>query len=293
MPEKNGAKGAIDGVPCIRNWSLNDLAETKEFACSATQGRRGRRAGIEDFNGSFEQYGGTPTLMPGECFTFEGFTGPDAVDCGPSSGDGNIYTGEAIIDQVAITWNWEASEEIMIASSFSGNGPLTIENGEILDEETPIILPTTGSKGFFISSDGSVGNEAELCGIKSATLTFTADNTTYANSCTDGQRERNPGIGDWSLALNVDGDDRSNLQNIQKNSSYIFHLYIDSTQYFQLKWGIVNDFSNLVVDVETRAIIGHTVNILENSISLAGVVGTILLPDGTTYFPEGGSSSGS
>lgn len=282
---KNGRLGAINGIGCVRNWSVTDLAEVKEFACSGTRGAKGRRTGIEDWNGSFESYGKTPAVMPGECFDFEGYTGPDDADCGQGTGNGPVYTGEAIVDQVAITWNWDASENIQISTSFSGKGELTIEDDEIVDEETLMVLPTRGSKGFFTFADPT---ETEICNIASATLTLTADNQTFANSCTAGWRDRNPGIIDWSLAIELQGDERP----LVKNSSHILRLYVNATEFFELKWGIVADYSGLTVDIETQAIISQTLNILGQVIDPDdGELGHIILPDLSQFWPAEGSGS--
>jgi len=287
MP-KTGKYGAADGIACLRNWSINDLAELKEYACSATQGMKGRQAGIRDWNGSYEAYGAQPVYMPGECFEFSGYTAPSSIDCGLGSGTGPTYTGDCVVEQVQIVWNWESSENIVVTTQIQGNGELVLATGEILDEAPAIILPTRNSKGFFLW-DGA--QELELC-VKSGTLTFTSDVKDFANSCTAGWRNRQPGILDWTLSCESDDDDRSTLQDLEPNDIVWLRLYINQTEYYDLKWGMVQDFSGLTVNVETSDIISQTLNIASSPADPdTGDLGAIILPDLTQYWPYVGSGS--
>jgi hypothetical protein len=282
MGTHSGKFGAANGISTLRNWVINELSQPKQFAASNTRGAHGRRAGIKDWNGSYGAYGGSPLILPGETFSFEGYTAPDDDVEGST---GAVYSGDAVIESVAITWDWRGSNIISHTANFSGAGPLTETTDIITDISDPDAPPITGARIEFdgIGSEGSgSGSGSELC-VATATLTLSAPSQTFVNSCTGGYTGRRSGNLDWTLSIVMDENRRSEIP-FDIGDDIALRLFIDADRFWRLKWGHVRDFSGLTVDRETGTIISQTCNIDMNGF-LGGAIGEIISPDAVQWWP--------
>jgi hypothetical protein len=258
MSVRSGVYAAVNGIATLRNWVLSRTSSTKPYVASNTLGGTGRRRGVIDWSGSLSQYGGIPDAMPGETFAFAGYTSPGT---GVLGDDGTVYAGNAIVDSVAVNWNWETGDPINISTNFGGNGPLTSSQTDAVVDETFPAVPTPLELPFqILDLDGGSGGWSEICDVTSATLNITAANKTYANSCTDGIMMRKPGPIDWTLSVTFQNDDFMNGFPFDINDVVGFRLPVDETNYWELLWGIVQGYSNFTVDRETGNIIAVTVN---------------------------------
>jgi hypothetical protein len=229
--------------------------------------------------------------LPGGAFVFSGFTSgiTEILD----GSQGTIYTGPAIVDSVAVTWNWETGGIIEQVVSFSANGALTEDSGAVPDATDPDVPSTLdiqcvlfgeGSGSGATSGDDAASGSVD--NLTTAVLTLTSDNQSYVNCSTGGWTYRKPGPIDWTLALTLQ-DDRLGGGQLALNEIEEFKLYTDDTDYWRLQWGIVRDFTGLTVDRETGAIISHTVNIDMCGVDNDGVRGQITLPGETTpWWPD-------
>ena len=68
----SGRGGAVDGVPCVRTWNINEAPNQQQYACSNTAGAEGTDKGNVDYTGQFTAYGIVPTVWPGQVFNFVG-----------------------------------------------------------------------------------------------------------------------------------------------------------------------------------------------------------------------------
>jgi hypothetical protein len=271
--EHSGKFGVLDGQSTVRNWNVNEVSAPQTFITSNTGGGTGRRRGVKDWNGGFAQWGATPLVMPGEAFAFAGYTAPDD----DVSGTGETFTGNAIIDQVVIDWNWETGAIIGTTYTFSGDGPLTKGSGTYTDATTPDAPESCGTK---IEYDVAIATPVwvEWEKLVSASLTITAANQTVINSGTANWTERRGGNIDWSLAVVQDDVDRDAQTFDIDDEGVQFKVYIDSTDYWLLKYGIIRDFTGIETNIETGAIIRQTCNVDMNAHDLTNGLGGITLP---------------
>lgn len=252
-----GKYGAVNGVPTTRNWSLVQTSATKPFIASNTAGGTGRRRGPRDWTGSVSHYGGVPASMPGETMAFQGYTAPTN---GVGGTAGQTYSGTAIVENVSITWNWETGDIIASVINFAANGVLS-QSSTIVTDGDPITAPSPIGGGVRILDAGGSTYD-ELCPVVSATLNITAANKPYVNSCSAGQTLRKPGPIDWNLALVLQENDLASLPfDIDDFIGIQIDVDDSGTQFWQLTYGLVKDFSGFTIDRETGNIITVTANI--------------------------------
>lgn len=281
-----GKYGAINGMSTVRQWSISDTGETKSYVASNTRGGTGRKRGNYDWSGNANCYGGLPAVLPGETLDFEGYTAPES---GEEGGDGAVYSGDAICDQVVITWNWTAADLLSHTVNFSGDGALAnAVTAAILDETFPDAPSIIEYPMFYGEIDAASGAFVELEEVQTATLTITTANQSYVNSSTDGNTKRKPGNVDWTLAVVLHNDAGVHLP-FTKGESYGFHLPVpDATQPWVLHWGILREITGITIDRESGAMISCTCNFEMNGFDDENEeVGVIETPDGAQYWPIG------
>ena len=293
MSDHSGKFGVVNGQSTVFNWAFDRTTTLQRGRASNTNNGSARRKGIKDWKGSFSNYLAIPTVLPGDIFAFKGFTAPD--DDGITSGSdvGVCYEGNAIIDSVVITWNWETGALLQTVHNFSGHGPYTKTSAEYTDDtdpEMPSVLDC--AKWEFVNmgpegaGDSAGSGDDSWDEIVSATLTITADNVTKVNSSTAGWTERKAGPIDWTLQVVMDDNDTDSI-GFDQDDNLALKLYVDDTQFWHLKWGMVGEFTGLVVDNDTGALIRQTANISMNGFPpelLTG--GAITLPGAASNWWE-------
>lgn len=277
----SGVFGAVDGQSTVFNWSIGETSDAQSFVASNTKGGTGRRAGNVDWTGSFQTYGGLPTVMPGEEFTFTGYTAPTNDVRGTV---GNSYEGTAIVESLAINWDFAAGGLIKYTTNFAaGSGPLVIGTDTVEDTTAPTALSSLESKIEW-GSDIAVPVWTDWLCWTQAALTINAANPTTSASCGGGHVSRKAGPIDWTLAITQEEDGRSP---VALHGIYGLRLYIDATTFWLLDSGICTSFDNVNVDVEGGSIINQQVNFgmyAEGNTAIAGL-GSIALPGGAVYWP--------
>jgi|SRR3989304_7278196 len=280
---------ATDGIPVstIRNWMVNHTADTKPLVASNTKGGNSRRFGNQDWTGSFEQFDGVPIVMPGQGFNFIGFIGPlsgTPQDVGPA------YVGPAIVDNIALTINWETGDIITCVTNFSGNGEVQVLPGQdFVDNTTPKGYPSQLAKLELAMYTAGTLVYTPIC-VQQAVLNILANNIPVMDSCGDGWMRRLGGVIDWNMNfVCTEADITAQPLNMLVNSYVAAKLWINSLNYWDLKWALVKEYTNFTVERDTGKLINYTVNI-EMSVdsgpnSLAD--GQIILPGAITpWFPE-------
>lgn len=283
----------IDGTPFTTcgNWMVNNLADTKPFVASNTKGGTGRRLGWVDWNGKLEQYTGKPGVMPGEIFNFIGYIGPRA---GTPGAVGPTVSGIAICDNIAMTINWETGDIISTVTTFSGAGELISDQADstLADTTAPDAPSSLYAKVVLAAYTSGTLTYENVCA-KNAVLTITAANLEIRDSCNAPFVSRAGGNIDWTLALLLDEADPSTLPLQMTPNNYVaVQIFTDIVNFWDLKWGLVKDYNNFLVERNTGKIIDYTVDI-EMSVdagSLVGFSGAIILPGETIpWFPVVGA----
>ena len=197
-----------------------------------------------------------------------------------------------------MAWGWQNAEIISATCDFKGHLALTASDGiERYDVAVPEVPTVIGTKIMY-SSDGVAWTEWD--NLISAELTLTCKLLEYVTSSTyiggKAWKGHKTGPVDWTASVTVLDTIRTGLQ---PGTSYQFRFYVTSTLYFELKWGIVNEFTGLQVDRETGAIMQHTVNLGmdgfdSEAVTYDAAAGHVLMPDGTQWWPgeQPGSGSG-
>lgn len=283
MGVHSGKWATANGISTLREWSINDVHTPAEARTSNTAFGKSRRKGVNDWTGSVNVFGITPPAYPGSTIAFIGYVAPD----NDASGVGLRYSGNAIISQMVLSLNWGAGELLGISLEFGGVGALATPaaQAQITDGTTPTLYPVPGCKVEY-STDGSTYHE--WTDLVSATWTLTNEVQTYVNSSTyeNGRlwTGRKAGPIDWTLSLVEQNSDRSRFG--KGDQLYIrIHLDASGTNYYELKTGLVKDFTGLQVNRETGAILQQTVNVEMNSNDVSdGSLGHILLPDTTVWW---------
>lgn len=283
----SGRLGVVNGISTVRNWNISEVMTPAVYVASNTKGGSGRENGVWDWTGAMALYGAVPSLLPGDQFTFKGQTSPDDLTPGNA---GELLTGSAFITQLVINWNWQGGEMISIDSSFGGHLALTKQNAvQSPDVTAPAAYPIVGTKVQH-STDGA--SWYDIPNLTSAALTLTSAVPTYVNSSTYDAGTtamwtgRTKGPIDWTLALNQEDNKPGGTNGYPKiGTNHQIRLYVNSTDFWLLKWGRIGDYSNLVVDRETGNIISRTLNIGMNGF-VSGVTGNITLPGaGSAWWP--------
>jgi len=230
---------------------------TNGKAYSNTQGGMLRRPGIRSGTGTFNAGGASLQVFPGDTFRFVGFTGP--ADAYTPGSEGETYECLAIVQSVTVTINWVTRDIISYVVNFQTVGEVVESTGAYSDLTYPdapsasaASVKVVGVDGSDSGSDAGSGEEVSLC-VETLTLTLTAANVTYANSCTGGWMEAKPGNLDWNVSMVLP---ESSLAAMPYAAGDFVHLriYVDETRYWDLKWGIAAGFSNFVVNRQTSEI---------------------------------------
>ncbi len=282
MTVHSGKFGVVNGQSTVRNWTVNDLQEPQPFVASNTKAGTGRRVGIYDWTGSFGNYGGQPNVMPGDAFAFSGLTAPDTDVQGTT---GVTYDGLAMVDSVVITWNWGAGEILSYVVNFSGDGELTNSSAILSDvtvPDVPIIADTNIEYETVVPDTFTAWLD-----LAQAVLTLTTANQPYVNSGTiqSGKvvRRRVKGITDFTIAITDQANERTGLPDL--GDDLRLRMFINATEFYELQWGQLTDYSGILTDIETGAIIQRTANVGMNGYDDTGTEGTIILPDLTVWWP--------
>lgn len=268
----SGKDGAIAGVAAVRQWSISEGYSLNTAVHSGSGGLIDRDQGIYDWTGSASGYGATLPYMPGQVVAASFFKGPNAAG---SLAAGEILSGSIYIEQLVLNWDFEKNTRLNWSMNFGGNGALSFTTGARptppADDQT-----TPCSAKFEVISD--VPATYLVTHLKSATLTFTrpavvgvnSGDSVGTNKCLT-TRKKGPAL-DWTLALV--SDESNNPAELASGLVRVVKAYVDATRFYELKWGIFGQRSNLAVDIETGKIIGQTFNVSAKGFK-AGVAGFV------------------
>lgn len=293
MSEQSGTFGLVAGKKSIRNWSFDVLSETVPMVMSGTRAGTVRRTGPRDWSGQYLAAGGAPPVMPGEFFEFIGFTGPEEDYTEGNSGP--TYRGQAIVDSVELTINWETGEIISSTTNFSGDGAVVEDSDSFTETGYPDVPSSSLARAVLMTDDGDEvvesGEETVICAT-TLTLTITSATAEYVNSCTGNWKRRKRGPIDWTMNIVQQEASLAALPYAIGDVVWI-RIYLDASNevYWDLKWGIVKEFTGITVDQETSTIISETVVIEMSAITddEADGIGRIRVPGwpNEDWWPKG------
>lgn len=273
MGVHSGRYGVVNGMATVKDWSINDTMQEAKYVASNTRGATGRKAGVRSWTGAFSGYGGLPPVLPGSLFSFVGYTAPDD----DVSGNGSTYSGSAMVDSIAVNWNWANGALLDWAVNFSGHLALAHSLATYTDVSIPDPEPVCGT---LIKYGATTWDN-----LVSAAFTLSRPSVPYVNSstivssvCWTG---RKAGVLDWTLAVTEQGNARESAIEIGANP--VLKLYTTASLFWELTWAHVLGYSGLNVQRE-GGIVQRTVNFGMNGF-VGGVVGSVKTPTPTTIWP--------
>ncbi len=270
----SGIGGAVDGVNTVRQWSVNQTGDLQAYTASNTKQAVSRESGNSDWTGQYQSYGGIPVRMPTETFTFTG-----SIDAALG------VVGPAIVESVTIEWDMEAASVISHTVNFASNGTLVRGAAVATDATVPdphVSLGTKIEESDFIA----VPAYTEIADIRTISLTFSANNPSYASSSSGGFIKRQAGNLDVSMSYSLYLATFADLP--AENAVVMFKLFVDATLFWDLQCMVIQDLSDLEVDIEGAGMVGATVNTMFTGYAdLAGTEteGKIEKPGAVAYWP--------
>lgn len=275
MGVHSGAFGVVNGLSTVRKWSINDTASNFRFGASNVQLGSARSKGVRSWTGSMEGLGALPAVMPRDSFSFAGFVAPDNDTL---TGTGEKLTGTAVVDSLALTFDFSTGNPISWVVNFSGHLALTKSAAQaaLTDATDPDVYPPCAGKVEY--------DTTEQTDIKQAVLTISAMNKKYANTGTIVAGECWTGVKagpiDFTLAITRE----SSKIMLNPGVNKLIDIYVDGTDFWSLKWAMLKDNSGLNVDIENGEIISYTENWEMNAWN--GSAGEIVQPgEASAWYP--------
>ena len=258
----SGIYGLVDGISTVENWNINDTRTSDSYVASNTLNGTVRGGGIRAWDGGFSGRGNTPPVMPGEEFNFKGYTEPTS---GTEGDTGITYDGQALVNSVTVSWNWATNLILGWTVSFNGLPGLTYATAiPVLDTTIPTIGASCGTKVEYATTAApTIFNE--IPAITQATLTITSTLASEANSSTVAGGEcwmgYSKGPIDWTLAMPQEDYIRGVDGYPLLGGFSLLRLYVDATDYWELRFGKMESYTNLVVDRNGGSTIARTLNL--------------------------------
>lgn len=280
----SGLYGVVDGQKGISRWNLTKSIQNGSYVASNTKQATVRMRGIEDANGGWTSQSVVPLAMPGQRLSAVFDAGVNIAI--PSQHW--LYSGNVILAQLQVNWDWTMNKPITYNYTWAADGPIVQSSGAALADTSEEVGKSSFDNFIYVGdsmgSGSSGGAGTKLCA-RTATLTITSKLVQNADSCTEGTYQRLAGPLDWTLALNFAGNDLDGFWQNGDTLGDIVALRADvdsvNDSHWFLKWGRVGDLSNLQVDVESGEIISATANLAMSAYDDDDVLGQITIPSET------------
>lgn len=271
MGVMSGTLAAVDGVSSMQNWTITHTDAGAEYNGSANDGALGSIAGNSDWTGNTAAYGLVPAHLPGESFTFTGYTGESS------------FSGTAVVSAISLTCDIEAGGIIRYTMNFEADGALTKGTTEVTDSSVPATFSAIGCKVTWDPAGGSSYTTAAGC--TGYTLNLNARTFPYNIDSTSGVTRRTVGSISGTVSVTLKQADAAAIPAI--GAIIPVRLYVNSTQYYELTWCRVASVTPNA-DREGESHITHTVNLTYTGwkfVTGTNTKGAIKKPGGTNVWP--------
>ncbi len=246
----SGIYSAINGVGNVGEWSLKETVPVETIVNSATRGGTDRRTGIKDVSGSVTVQG-KPPYMPGESFTFVGYTSPTS---GVYNTAGMRYSCNVIVTGITVNWDFAENKVVNSQLQIAGSGALTAASGAAVVDATNVSKVQSKACLFQYGA----GPTELIANRQTATLNMSNAATAYSHAGSGAYKLREAGTLDWTLAI-VTAQDTVPIavDTVLDN----LRLYVSATEYFEFGKALVLESTDIKVKPGTSEIITQTVNI--------------------------------
>ena len=269
---QTGRHGAINGVPQVMSWGLSETSSPDAAHGSATGIFPVRRHGPISWGIDWKALGCQPSALPLTQAAWAGFAYSNT-----GSGNGLKYSGDIVVDQVQIDWDWSKNAVVQYSLKASGAGALTEDANAapITDASTPVGYSPCGDQIMI----GASGSEVALEMVTKASLTISGSNGKATNSSTGCRVDAKPGGSvDIKLSITVE----TGTMQMAKNSLQRILLPTDTDPWI-FEFMVVAGRSGFQVDRKSGAVVGFTYDLVYTRLNEANDVGSITLPDGTPW----------
>lgn len=260
-----GAGGVVNGIAAIEDWALDVTQEVQEYFASSTDGAPGKVPGNDDWKGRFNALGFLPASLPGTALSFVG------------SIDGSVgASGPTLVASNRIAWDIKAGTLITHLTEFEANGALA--KGAAVASDVTIPDPAS-SKGTKLDFGGTVQDN-----VQTMELVITSENMPYVDSGTDGDTFRKPGNLNLTASYVAGFSDYDQLPD--EGDIVLAKMYCTATLFWEIKWLIVQEITNVVISPKTNEIVAATINLGFTGFS-GGAKGYIKTPEAVpvTFWP--------
>lgn len=264
----SGRFATVNGIGNVVKWQLTENVEEDKINSSATRGGTDRIFGDTDVTGSIECFGGIPSVMPGETFTFVGYTSPTT---GVYSTAGMKYTVSAMCSGITVTWDYSANKAVRYTMQFGGMGALVVASGAAVVDATAIVKVKSRLCPMVYGAAVPL-----LANRTIVTLNITSALTIRSDASTGGAKVRETGPIDWNLAVQTTGHDQYFTPGTYLAS---LKLSVNATpDSFWFDDAIVGQVTDVTLTADGTAIDTQTVNIHMAASGADGIVGFIRKP---------------
>ena len=264
----SGRFATVNGVGNVVKWSITESVDEDQIRDSSTRGGTSRLFCGRDSTGSIECTGGIPFVLPGETFTFVGYTSPTTGVYGTA---GMRYTVSAMCTQMTVVWDYQANKAVRYTIQFGGMGALVVASGAAVLDATAVSKQCTRDCVMVY------GSATALCANRTTvTLTMTSEVTVRSDASTSGWKVREAGPIDWNLAVVTNGHDKLFVPGTYLED---LKLAVNATpDSFWFNDAIIGQTTDITLTADGSAIDTQTVNIHMSANDTAGVTGFIRRP---------------
>lgn len=277
-------KGDSTILPSFRSANITHDPQLIELVHAATKGGRQRLKGVEDWNGTWNEFGFAPTWYPGDEIVFIG-----SIDGTATAG--KAWTGTALVTQVVITIPVNQKGPPTVEGTFRGVAELD------KSDDTAVTLPSNPDSIVTVpnnlcvqlaSLSGSPSYSAQS-GTNEITITLSIEDQEFHHCGSSGFMDALEGLWDANVTYSRFVDDLSTLP--EEGLGYHVRVPIDATasEYWQFEYMRVGALSDIMLDRESGSLLNVTIplemSMIENIASTATVGSGVTKPGGGVWRP--------
>jgi hypothetical protein len=263
-----GRRSRLDGVSTYRSASIGRQINLQELRHAGTAGGKQLLNGVEDWSGTYEEYGMVPTWFPGEEVTFtESVDGTQGM------------SGSAMITQTVITIPVGDKGPPTISGTFRGVGQLNMSDSTSVSMPSPADIPSTEGLCVLLATLSASPSYVAQAGTNEIVITLSIEPQEYHNCGSSGYMDALEG--NWDATISYKRRCLpSELPAV--GTPYHVKIPIDSaaSEFYLFEYMRVGDISDITLNRESGEILNCTIP-LEMSI-IEEIGGSATLGSGVT-----------
>lgn len=273
-------KGGATVVPAFRSAGITIDPQLQELIHAATKGGRQRLKGVEDWNGTWNEYGVVPAFYPGEEVVFYG-----------SQQGSKGWQGSALVTQVVINLPVGTKGPPTVEGTFRGVGELNLSSTETVDlpaDPTSIDpTPQTCVKLSTLSNSPDYG--LIQSGTNDITITLSIEDQAFHDCSSSGFMDALEGLWDANVTYSRYVEDTDSLPTEGQGYHVRVPTNAAGTEYWQFEYMRVGAMSDIMFNRETGELLNVTIplemSMIEDIAGVATVGSGVTKPGGGVWRP--------